>query len=68
VSIEPRLLRLPDAATYLGVSDRCLRTWTYKRQIPFVKTGEGRSATVLFEIADLDAWIDANKVPARVAS
>lgn len=63
-----RLLSLADAAEYLAVPAGTLRDWAYKRRIPFVKTGDGRSATVRFDRGDLDAWIDAHKIPARSAS
>jgi excisionase family DNA binding protein len=30
---------LPDAAEQLGVSVKCLRSWIYRRTIPYVKVG-----------------------------
>lgn len=64
-----RLLSRPDAAEYLGIPEGTLRDWTYKRLIPHIKAGPGRNnSTVLYDRADLDAWIDAHKVPARSAS
>jgi len=59
-----RLLNVRNAAVYLGVPVGTLRRWAHNRQIPFVKSGEGRSSTVLFDRVDLDAWIEAHKVPA----
>lgn len=54
------LLNVPDAATYLGTNERHVRNLVYRRQIPYVKVG----ALVRFRLADLDAWIQANTVPA----
>lgn len=61
----PRLLSLADAAAYLGVPEGTLRGWAYRRQIPFIKTGTARSSSIRFDIVDLDAWIEAHKIPAE---
>jgi excisionase family DNA binding protein len=34
-----KLKSLPQAAEHLGLSVKCLRTWIWKRKIPYVKVG-----------------------------
>jgi excisionase family DNA binding protein len=34
-----KLNTLPQAAEQLGVSVKCLRSWIYRRSIPYVKVG-----------------------------
>jgi len=34
-----KLNNLPQAAEQLGVSVKCLRSWIYRRTIPYVKVG-----------------------------
>ena len=36
---RPKLNTLPQAAEQLGVSVKCLRSWIYRRAIPYVKVG-----------------------------
>jgi excisionase family DNA binding protein len=36
---QARLMALPQAAQELGVSVACLRSWIYRRAIPYVKIG-----------------------------
>jgi excisionase family DNA binding protein len=54
------LLKLREAAKYLAVS-----AWKLRRLVgqglPYVCDGDGNSAW-RFDIADLDAWIEAHKV------
>jgi len=38
---KPKLNTLPQAAEQLGVSVKCLRSWIYRRAIPYVKVGRG---------------------------
>jgi len=56
---EPRLLNVRLAASYLGIAVWCLRTLVWEKQIPPVKIGKARR--LLFDRADLDAFIDAQK-------
>jgi excisionase family DNA binding protein len=55
-----KLLRKPEAAAYLGIKWRKLDYLREHRQISFVKIGR----VVLFQIADLDNYIRARRVPA----
>lgn len=63
-----RLLDVPAAASYLGVSPRFIRRLVAERRLAFVKLGRH----VRFETASLDAFIDSGRVeavqPRRVVS
>ncbi len=57
--LEPRLLRVNDAARYLSIAVWCLRSLVWEGQLSPVKLG--RSRRLLFDRADLDAFIDRQK-------
>ena len=57
--IRRRLLRVKEAAEYLGMSKSKVRQLAWSGQIPFVQ--ERENALMLFDLHDLDAWIDAHK-------
>ena len=59
--ITPRLVSRNDAATYLDVS---LRTLISKVDPELDRVSIGRR--VLYDVRDLDAWIDQRKDQARV--
>ena len=67
-AITPRLLSYADAAVYLGRPEKTLRQMVHEGEIAHVKANPHRRGTVLFDVRDLDAWIDSHKVPARSAS
>jgi excisionase family DNA binding protein len=52
-----RLYSISEAAFYLGRSVDALREMQWAGKIPFVKDGR----RVLFDIRDIDEWIDGNK-------
>ena len=54
---RPRLLTSVQAAAYLGRTERAIRAVEARGVLPAVK-GDGR---VMFDIRDLDAWIEQNK-------
>lgn len=56
----PVLLDVLQAAERLGVSERWVRRAVAERRIPFIKCGH----FVRFDPADLDAFVDRNRVPA----
>ena len=60
--IKPRLLRRPVAAKYLG--NMPLSTLEKRRDIPYFKIGDA----VYYDVRDLDAWIETQKIAALVAS
>jgi predicted site-specific integrase-resolvase len=55
---QPRLaIRPRDAARMLGVSPRTLWGWTEAGIIPCVRIGTGKRRTVLYPVANLQAWL-----------
>lgn len=62
--IERRLLTIPEAAQYTGLSPHTLYTMVSQRRIPYVKVGR----LVKFDRTMLDQWIKQQTVmpmPAR---
>jgi excisionase family DNA binding protein len=56
--VEPRLLGIKQAATYLSATVWALRKMCWNRQIPHVRIGQ----RLLFDRADLDQYVDKVKV------
>jgi len=56
-----RLLSTKEAAHYLRISPRKLWTMTNCREITSVRFGAGHRQSVRYDVADLDAWVDAHK-------
>jgi excisionase family DNA binding protein len=56
------LRSLPQAAERLGVKVACLRSWIYRRKIPYVKVGRA----VRISESTIHQIIAAGTVPARV--
>jgi excisionase family DNA binding protein len=56
-----RLLRAKEAALYIGIGTRTLWTLTNLRRIPSVRFDTGGRESVRYDVADLDAWIEAQK-------
>lgn len=55
---EPLALRLPDAAKALGISARTVWGLTAPRgPIPCLRVGHGKRQTVLYPVAELQAWL-----------
>ncbi len=54
-----RLLKLKEAAVYLGVSAWTIRRLVQRGDLPHVRFGE--ASMLLFDIADLDTYIQRNK-------
>lgn len=50
-------LRPRDAAKALGISPRHLWQLTKDGQVPCVRVGNGKRQTVLYPIAELQAWL-----------
>jgi excisionase family DNA binding protein len=55
--MEQRFITLKDAAQYLGLSNKTLYKWVFKRTIPFCKFG----AAVRFDKLELDGFIEASR-------
>ena len=56
--LTKRIYDAKEAAKYLGRSVGALREMYYKGKLPFIKDG----SRTLFDISDLDAWIDKTKI------
>ena len=54
-----RLLRLEEAALYLGRSPHTVRQMVYQRVFPVIKASE--KSRMWLDIRDLDAWISSEK-------
>lgn len=57
-------LRYQAAAEYLGIPVGTLRSLVSRGQVPHFKITEGRGGLVLFDVAELDAWLASKRVPA----
>ncbi len=53
-----RLISIPEAAEYTGLSPRTLYTMVSQRRIPYVKVGR----LTKFDLTLLDEWIKTNTV------
>jgi hypothetical protein len=58
----PLALRPRDAAKALGISPRHLWQLTRDGLVPCVRVGCGRRKTVLYPVADLQAWLTRQAV------
>jgi excisionase family DNA binding protein len=54
---EALALRPREAAKALGISPRLLWQLTHDGVIPCVRVGSGKRRTVLYPIADIQAWL-----------
>ena len=52
----PKVLNVPEASKYIGVSQRTLRSWIADRKIKVVRVG-GR---VLLRLVDIDRFLESN--------
>ena len=60
--VEKRFLRVPEVATYLGLSTGAIRKWVRLGTIPFRKI----NGAIRFDIEAIDQWVerqDRNKNP-----
>lgn len=62
---DPLALRPRDAARVLGVSPRTLWEWTHAGLIPCARIGTGKRKTVLYSVADLQAWLTRQAGPSK---
>ena len=56
-----RLLRIAEAVEYLHVSPWTLRGIVQRGEVPIIKLGENGHSPWLFDIRDLDDWINRTK-------
>lgn len=65
VTFSPLALRPRDAAKTLGISPRLLWQLTKDGHIPCVRVGSGTRKTVLYPVADLQAWLTRQAATAK---
>lgn len=53
------MMRIEEAAKFLGVSKHTLKDWKNKGKIPYLQP-DGKGGVVLFNRDDLLKWIEAN--------
>jgi len=63
-TISPRLLRTNEAARYIGVGGKAIRALVASGTLPYVQLRQ-RNSPFLIDVRDLDAFIEARKIPAR---
>jgi excisionase family DNA binding protein len=56
-AVPPRLLTVPQAASYLSASVWAVRSLAWSRELPHVRIGR----RVLFDLRDLDRYIERSK-------
>ena len=54
---QPLARRSREAAHMLGISPRTLWEWTRLGIVPSIRVGTGKRKTVLYSVADLQAWL-----------
>lgn len=57
-AIRQRYLRIPQVAEYTGLSVATIRARVLSKQIPYIK----REGCVLFDINQVDAWLEGAQV------
>ena len=56
-SVQPLLLNVKDAATYLGRTEQAIQHLIFQKELPVVRKGR----RVHLDRRDLDMWIERNK-------
>lgn len=59
--VVPRLLRVREAACYLGMSTKAIRQLIMSGELPYVQRKPGNSP-FLIDRRDLDRWTETHKV------
>jgi len=62
---SPLAMRPREAAKALGISPRLLWQLTKDEHIPCVRIGAGKRRTVLYPLADLQAWLTQQAVTTK---
>jgi len=61
-TLTPRLLKVGQAAQYLATSDKTIRRLVLTGELPFLQRFRGTHSPFLFDIKDLDIWVEAHKI------
>ncbi|PKN01901.1 MAG: DNA-binding protein [Elusimicrobia bacterium HGW-Elusimicrobia-1] len=59
--MERKLLKVAEAAEYLGTTEGTLYVWVCRKRIPHIKMGR----KLMFDVSDLEKWIASQKIPAE---
>jgi excisionase family DNA binding protein len=59
--IPPRLLRVRDAARYLGISCKAVRALILAGKLKAFQMKTGGNSPLLVDVRDLDRWIEKQK-------
>ena len=62
---SPLALRPREAAKALGISPRLLWQLTKDGHVPCVRVGSGKRRTVLYPVAELQAWLSQQAASAK---
>ena len=62
---SPLALRPREAAKALGISPRLLWQLTKEGHVPCVRVGSGKRRTVLYPLADMQAWLTRQAAVAK---
>jgi|GEM_PF-2432174 len=57
-----KYVRINEIADYLSLKPRTIRAYILQKKIPYIK----RNGIVLFELEEIDRWMQAGKVPMSV--
>ena len=63
-TVTPRLLRVTEAARYLSMGTKAIRALIQRGDLPYVQL-RAHNSPFLLDVRDLDAFIEARKIPAR---
>ena len=61
-TLTPRLLNVKQAALYLSSSPKTLRRMVLTGEVPFLQRFRGTHSPFLFDVKDLDVWIESHKI------
>lgn len=64
MELAKKYVRIGDVATYLSLSPRTIRAYVLQKKIPYIK----RNGTILFELSEIDQWVQAGRVSILTAS
>lgn len=59
-----KYVRINEVAAYLSLAPRTIRAYVLQKKIPYIK----RNGTILFELGEIDHWVQAGRVPVLATS
>jgi excisionase family DNA binding protein len=61
-SNPPKNLSVPEAAEYIGISERYLRNLITGRKIPCCRIDEKTRSRIVFRLCDIDRWLESKLI------